>query len=178
MNIEVRPASIEDKSILRNLMELYNYDFSEFDGADVDAHGLYGYERIDHYWTDEGRHPFLVRVDGRLAGFVLVRTLEEPAPEPVHSIAEFFILRKYRRLGVGKGAACRIFDLFPGRWSVAQIESNLPAQSFWRRIITEYTGGDFEETRMDDGRFQGPVQTFNSRPTPSTNADLSTTLHE
>ena len=50
MNIEVHQASLEDKTILRNLMELYAYDFSEFDHCDVDAHGLFGYNRLDHYW--------------------------------------------------------------------------------------------------------------------------------
>jgi predicted acetyltransferase len=166
MNIEVLPASIEDKSILRNLMELYNYDFSEFDGAEVDSHGLYGYERIDHYWTEEGRYPFLVHVDGRLAGFVLVRTLEEPAPEPVRSIAEFFILRKYRKLGVGRAAACHIFDRFPGCWSVAQLESNFPAQAFWRRVVAGYTNGNFEEMWRDDETWKGPVQTFTTTKPP------------
>ncbi len=59
LEVELHPAQVEDKSVLRNLLELYAYDFSEYDGADVDAHGLYGYERLDHYWTEEGRAPFL-----------------------------------------------------------------------------------------------------------------------
>jgi predicted acetyltransferase len=160
MNIDIIPAAIEDKSILRNLMELYNYDFSEFDDADVDAHGLYGYHRIDHYWTDEGRFPFLVRMDGKIAGFVLVRTLEEPAPEPVHSIAEFFIMKKYRRHGVGRQVACQIFDRFPGPWHVSQMACNLPAQSFWRSVIADYTHGNYVEIFLDDETWKGPVQTF------------------
>jgi len=54
-------------------MELCQHDYSEYDGADVNEHGLFEYRYIDHYWTDSGRHPFVVRVSGRLAGFVLVR---------------------------------------------------------------------------------------------------------
>ena len=53
-------------------MELYLYDFSEFDGADVDAQARYGYPYLDRYWEEAGRSPFLIRVDGVLAGFVLV----------------------------------------------------------------------------------------------------------
>ena len=35
-------------------MELYRYDFSEFDGADVGSHGEYGYRYLDHYWAEPG----------------------------------------------------------------------------------------------------------------------------
>jgi predicted acetyltransferase len=86
MNIEVQQASLEDKAILRNLLELYAYDFSEFDQCDVDAHGLFGYNRLDHYWTEPGRYPFLVRVEGKLAGLVLVRTLYESKTDPIRSV--------------------------------------------------------------------------------------------
>ncbi len=163
MNIEVQPASLEDKVILRNLMELYAYDFSEFDQCDVDAHGLFGYNRLDHYWIESGRYPFLIRVVGKLAGFVLVRTLDESITSPRHSIAEFFILRKYRRQGIGRVAAHQIFDMFPGQWSVAQIENNQPAQSFWRKVISEYTQGNFHEIWSNNEDWDGPIQTFSTR---------------
>lgn len=162
MNIEVQPASLEDKSILRNLMELYAHDFSEFDQCDVDEHGLFGYSRLDHYWTEPGRYPFLVRVEGKLAGLVLVRTLDESKAEPVRSIAEFFILRKYRHQGIGKVAAQRIFDKFPGQWSVAQVENNFPAQAFWRKVVAEYMQGDFHEIWSNDDEWKGPIQTFST----------------
>jgi predicted acetyltransferase len=160
MNIEIHPASLEDKTLLRNLMELYAHDLSEFDQSDVDSHGLFGYKYIDHYWTEPGRYPFLVRVDGKLAGFVLVRTLDESGPNPTRSIAEFFILRKYRGKGTGKIVAHRIFSMFPGKWSVAQLDNNQPAQSFWRKVISEYTQGNFQEIWSDNEEWKGPIQTF------------------
>jgi predicted acetyltransferase len=160
VNIEIQPASLEDKTILRNLMELYAYDFSDFDQCDVDADGLFGYNRLDHYWTEPGRYPFLVRVEGKLAGLVLVRTLDESKTDPVRSIAEFFILRKYRHHGIGKEVAHRIFDMFPGQWSVAQVENNQPAQAFWRKVISEYTQGNFQETWFNNEEWKGPIQTF------------------
>lgn len=150
LEVELCPAHIEDKSILRHLMELYAYDFSEYDSADVDAHGLYGYERLDHYWTDDGRHPFLVRVSGKWAGLALVREVTLPDGRPAHSIAEFFIMRKYRRLGVGRIVAQRLFDMFPGAWEIGQIATNFPAQAFWRAVIADYTGGRFEAVQRAD----------------------------
>ena len=47
---------------------------------------------------------------------------------------------------MGKKAARRAFDLFPGNWQVRELLANTPAQAFWRRIIDEYTGGDYVET--------------------------------
>ena len=162
MNIEVQPASLEDKTILRNLMELYAYDFTEFDQCDVDAHGLFGYNHLDHYWTEPDRYPFLVRAEGKLAGLVLVRTLDESEANPVRSIAEFFILRKYRQQGIGKAVAHQIFDKFPGQWSVAQIENNHSAQAFWRKVISEYTKGNFQEKWSNNEEWKGPIQRFRS----------------
>lgn len=163
MDIELQRASIDDKSVLRNLMELCQHDYSEYDGADVDEHGLFGYKYVDHYWTEAGRHAFLVRVAGKLAGLVLVRTIEEQEEPATHTIAEFFVMRKYRRRGVGRQVACRIFDLFPGNWSIYQEEGNRPAQSFWRRVIAEYTQGAYTEQYLETEEWHGPRQTFRSR---------------
>ena len=159
MNIEIQQATFEDKSILRNLLELYEYDSTEIEPHDVDAHGLYGYRWLDHYWTEAGRYPFLVKVDGKLAGFVLVRTLEDDT----YSMAEFFLLRKYRRQGVGQFVARRIFDMFPGQWDVAQVENNHAAQAFWRKVISEYTQGNFQERRTNNEEWKGPIQTFHTK---------------
>lgn len=156
--ITVLPASRADKPLLRRLMELYLYDFSEFTEEDVNEHGLYGYEYLDHYWTQSERHAFLIRVDDNLAGFVLVRTLHLDSGEVIHTISEFFIMRKYRGQSVGREVAYRIFDRFPGRWRVGQRQENRGAQIFWRKVIGEYTDGRFEESTHP--RWDGPMQTF------------------
>ena len=162
MKIDVVAATVEDKLILRNLMQLYQYDFSKFDGADVDAHGLYNYNYLDNYWIEEERFPFLIRVDGAIAGFVLVRKLPPLDGDELHSLAEFFIMRKYRRRGVGHQAAHCIFDRFQTKWYVAQEAENLPSQLFWRRVIGQYTNGEYVEMQRPDDEGQGPMQFFSS----------------
>ncbi|BDI30040.1 hypothetical protein CCAX7_20910 [Capsulimonas corticalis] len=158
MNIQVVPAAYTMKPVLRRLLELYEYDASEFDHRDLDAQGLYGYRYLDHYWTEEGRYAFFIRVSDALAGFALVRTLDSPPGPAVYSMAEFFVLRKYRRAGVGRAAARQLFDRFHGRWSVSQEANNLPAQQFWKRVIGEYSHGAYEESRADTG----PLLLFDS----------------
>jgi predicted acetyltransferase len=74
--VELIKVSYQKKAVLRNLMELYQYDTSEYEDDsdnDVNEFGQYDYKYLDNYWTEEGRHPFFVIKSGKLAGFVLVR---------------------------------------------------------------------------------------------------------
>jgi predicted acetyltransferase len=158
MSLQVLPATVQERPILQRLMELYLYDFSEFDDADINDDGIYGYEFLDRYWVEDCRYPFSIRVDGKWAGFVLVRDLLLEDGVLVHTVAEFFVMRKYRRQKVGQRAAFEIFDRFAGLWRVGELRTNRPAQSFWRKIIREYTHGQFSE--MEDASWDGPMQEF------------------
>jgi predicted acetyltransferase len=129
MDFSLLEANEDDRVVLRRLVELYRYDFSEFDQADVGLHGEFGYPYLDHYWTEEDRRPFLFRVDDSWAGFALVREI------PPYDMAEFFVMRKYRRVGVGRRAAVDVFDRFPGAWQVRQQITNPAATAFWRTVI-------------------------------------------
>jgi predicted acetyltransferase len=106
--------------------------------------GLGNADRIEHFWTDERRQRYLVRVDGKLSGFVLTRVGTYFSGDNAQEISEFFILRKYRRQGVGQSVATRLFDGFGGTWEVAVMKTNTPAQHFWRRVIADYTGCRYE----------------------------------
>ncbi|BBI34302.1 hypothetical protein KCTCHS21_37010 [Cohnella abietis] len=117
---------------------------------------------LDHYFTEEGRHPFFIRVDGMLAGFALIREIgTNENNDIIYSLAEFFVMKKYRRQGVGQHAAVEVFDLFCGEWKVAQIAANKPAQIFWRKTIESYTKSNYQEITEED--WAGPIQTFSSR---------------
>ena len=149
MKINILPASVNDKPILQRMMELYQYDFSEFQNNDLDAQGCFGYPFLDYYWSEEGRYPFLVQVDDKLVGFVLVNHHIYILGNE-WSIAEFFILRKYRRTGIGKRVAFYIFDQFQGKWEIQETKANLPAQRFWQKVITEYTEGQYQEACLNN----------------------------
>jgi predicted acetyltransferase len=149
-------------------MELYQYDFSEFDGSDLSRMGLFEYPYLDHYWVEPERSPFLVRINGHLAGFVLVARYNYlTGLKDGWVIAEFFILRKYRHKGVGEYIARTIFDQFTGNWQVAQITENIAATAFWRKVIARYTLDNFQEYDLDNDHWRGPIQTFTSPPNPT-----------
>ncbi len=157
MAIEIVLAKLSDKPVLRKLLELYQHDMSEFNGKDVNQHGEFGYNYLDHYWTELGRFPFLVKISGALAGFALIREVSS-GEEKYFSMAEFFIVRKYRNRGLGNEVAHKLFERFPGQWKIAQEEQNLPVGEFWHKVISGYTGDRFEFINEDD--WDGPVIRF------------------
>lgn len=139
MHLELVPISSDEKEILRNLLEKYDYEFSQYDNRDVNALGLFGYDYLDNYWTESSRHPFFIKADGKLAGFVLINDHTDIFPEAKFSIAEFFVLYKYRRCGAGSFAAKTVFHLFPGIWELKCHPKNAASVVFWDRVIRANT---------------------------------------
>src|SRR5258708_3556059 len=102
-------------------MQLYRYDLASAEGWDIRDDGTYGNAaRIETFWTEAGRASFLIRVDGRLAGFVLTRNGTHFSGDDAREISEFFVLRKDRRRGVGRRAAVKGLEAFPGGWGGAE----------------------------------------------------------
>jgi predicted acetyltransferase len=166
MHITLTPALLEEKPILEHLMQLYLYDFTEFDGDDVNDQGVYLNKYLPLYWAEPGRRPFLIRAERNLAGLVLVRLNIDGLIDPSHKvnqIAEFFVMKKYRRYGVGQFAARCVFDQFPGNWEIEQIVSNFPALIFWRKTIGLYTNENYQEVFFDNQHHHGPIQTFSNQ---------------
>jgi hypothetical protein len=109
-HLELIPAAPELKPVVANLLELYAHDFSEFHDLQLGADGRFGYRDLPRYWREPHRHPFVVRVGGNLAGLVLVkRGSEISGAETVWDMAEFLVVRGYRRRGIGtKTRSCRV----------------------------------------------------------------------
>ena len=157
MNLLLKDVKLEEKAILRNLIEYYEYDFSGYTGRDVNPSGTFEYKYLDLYWIEDHRHPFLLLLDDTYIGFALVRKKIEI---DCWSMEEFFVLKKYRRRGLGRRAAFLLFKGFPGVWRIVQHHKNIQAQKFWRRIIQEFAGGSYRELGKRDSGVDGPCQEF------------------
>ncbi len=149
MNFEIVPINEYEKEILRNLMEKYDYEFTQYTMEDVNPLGLYGYSRIDHYWTDPGRWAFFLKVDGRLAGFAMVIDYPE-AVKTDYNMAEFFVMYKYRRCGLGSWAVERLFERFPGSWQIKYHPKNLPSVKFWNKVAEKHSAGNYRREGRPD----------------------------
>jgi predicted acetyltransferase len=165
IELRIDQARPEEKEAVRNLLQLYQYDFSEIAGGVVLDDGLFPYHaNFDAEWGRLCPRTFLLRAfdieprggeeDWRLAGFAMVTegsSSGQNAALPLWQMEEFFVLRKYRRVGAGRHLAMHCFERFPGRWEVGEVRSNTVAQAFWRAIIAEHTNGRFEEVIREDG---------------------------
>lgn len=165
--MDILRASPAEYPLLRNLYPLYLHDLSEF-GVEyrLDEQGLWRPDFLPTWLSPSPEvHPLLLREDGRIVGFAFVG--QAPFPYMTRGrdfrMSEFFILRGERRRGLGRLAARAVFDRFPGVWEVSQLPANRTAIGFWRSVISEYTGGTFQDTKVDGV----PAQVFDSwRPSP------------
>ncbi|TMV43392.1 GNAT family N-acetyltransferase [Paenibacillus mesophilus] len=161
MEIAIDPIKEEELSVLNNLFEFAAYDLSEFSKANIKKTGLYEPKiNVADLYNDNNYYLYMVRAEEQLAGFVIVKYMEE---ENLHYLNHFFILRKYRKQGIGRKVAEQVFDMFKGRWRVSEFDWNVSAQMFWRKVLERYTGGAFIETRRADNK--GPAQQFSNHNT-------------
>ncbi|WP_422661063.1 GNAT family N-acetyltransferase [Paenibacillus sp. EC2-1] len=159
MGIRLVPG--KQKNVIENLMQFYLYDFTQFLDIDVTERGDFApYPGLAEYWIKrETRFPYLITYDNKPAGFALIDRLDGE-DEVDFYLCEFFIMKKYRRSGLGTWASHQLFDRLRGRWKVTQVSTNTPAQAFWRKTIGAYTDNQYTE-RVDPER-GNPSQYFSS----------------
>ncbi len=145
MKFDLIEVNEKDRNIIYNLMQLYKYELSFFEDETTNFKmldsGLYELKYIEKYWQEENRHPYILKCNNELAGFVLQRFNEENMNE----IAEFFIINKYRNIGAGTFLANKMFELYKGKWEVRTLIKNERAQKFWRNTIKNFTNNNFKE---------------------------------
>jgi predicted acetyltransferase len=159
------PATVAHQTLLSNLLQFYIYDFSEFFPVELGAHGRFEYPQLPLYWAETSRRPFLISVNGRWAGFVFVRQLQDSADRgPAWDMAEFFVMRDYRRHGIGTKVAHMVLRRLPGSWQVRVMEANVVGRQFWQKEIESFTGASLMPERECRDDIQWHVFRFASRP--------------
>jgi len=162
--VKIVPATKEQQTILANLLELYLYDFTERWPFDIGDNGFYGYEYLPLYWQEPNRFPFLIYVAGKIAGFVLVQQGSPLENEPqIWDIAEFFIMHKYRKQGIGTNVVHKVWQQFKGRWQVRVLQANIIARAFWVQAIEKFTGHEVAfVTIADKDNYKWDIFKFDS----------------
>jgi len=163
--VSLDPEASSDATLLANLLELYIHDLSAvFPHVELGPDGRFGYRRLPMYWTEpDRRFQFIIRPGGHVAGFVLVQRGSPANPDPDgYDVDEFFVLRRYRRTGVGREAAFQLWNNFPGAWTVRVLENNRGALDFWRGVIAEYAKGTATEAAIPDREEPWRIFTFRS----------------
>jgi len=152
MNIRLVPVKISDRDVLREM--LYEYE-KEIVGEKAEE-----YKYLDAYFEKPNRFPYFIKVDGEIAGFVLINKhlliLEDGT-----NLSEFYVKKEFRKNRIGMEASKMAYQLFPGKWEVRQILENPIAHSFWLKSISEFTNNNFTEEFIDNDKWHGWIQVFN-----------------
>lgn len=128
MQTKLLPAASSDRQRLENLLEKYNYEFSQCDKTHFDADGLFGYEWLPTYFEGrDDRAAYLIYAEESLAGFALINRIAECDRPLDWAVAEFFVAYPFRRNGVGSAAMEQVFARHSGRWQINTTAKTCPA---------------------------------------------------
>lgn len=137
MSIELIPASAEQLPLIRNLYQFYAYESSDWEQEDVEIDGrFYVHEpHLQRYWQDEGWSARLILVDGFIAGFLLLEVCEDQRLADME-FADLFLLKKYRRLGIGRALLQQTVS-DGRRWLLCCYEQDEVGSGFCRQVLSE-----------------------------------------
>ncbi|WP_043308948.1 GNAT family N-acetyltransferase [Pseudomonas sp. ML96] len=135
MQIELVPTTVDQLPLIANLYQFYAYESSDWEEEEIEADGrFYIHEpHLARYWHDAGWSANLILADGFIAGFLLIERSELPGID-AREFADLFILKKYRRHGIGRALAEQVMN-DGGTWLVRFYAGDEPAAAFWRNVL-------------------------------------------
>ena len=141
----------EDKDILYRLLQYSLFEESLTDLNEMNDEAIFEYKWFDDYFKDDNREAYFIKEENsnKILGFAMVNRYMKKNKDG-HSIAEFMIIPKYRRLKIGKSVAVELFNMHKGIWEVEPSYGSKSAFSFWKSVIDEYTKND---NTFEDGIF-------------------------
>ncbi len=157
MKSEIKPAEVQltrvtekTRQTLWNLLQYSLFEESATDGNQILADGTFEYKYFDNYFTDDDREAYLIKSKtGELMGFVMINQYLQKV-KTGHSIAEFLVLPRFRRKGVGGEVAKQCFAMYPGNWEVSPSDGSESAYKFWKMVIDDVTKKD---NQLEEGLF-------------------------
>jgi len=122
-------------------------------------------DQIAHWFGDPNTFPLIIVKGSEPVGFARVtRAVASPGGARVdYRMAEFFVTRTRRRLGIGRIAVQLILSRFAGRWEISEYLRNASAVTFWRRVVAAYTRGSYQE-RIVNGEVHQVFDSAKPRP--------------
>ncbi|MBQ8617696.1 MAG: GNAT family N-acetyltransferase [Clostridia bacterium] len=148
MQIKLQRVPVEKRDALFRLLQYSLFEESLTDLNEMNDDALFDYPWFDTYFIEPRREAYFIREQDKqkLLGFAMVREHEDGR----HSIAEFLVIPKYRRQGVGSQAAKACFALHEGLWEVKPAYGSECARLFWRRAIAQVTdSADWMDDRFE-----------------------------
>lgn len=147
MNItELTFIQIEQHNLntFKNLAQAYEAEFSNLTHKLPNELGLFEIDTL----PCKPYIGYLLYYQKKPVGFCIADIESE-----IKDVAEFYIIPVMRKKNLGYQLASMIFDTYPGRWQVRQIEGAIDAIKFWQSVIRKYTQNQYEESVVDDAHW-------------------------
>lgn len=135
--LRIVPATARERVAIEAMMDPYLADLG----------GVGPYPRLERYWTEASRFPYLLYDHGQVVGFALVRRLDNKSH---YELVEFYIDRLSRGQGLGRQAARTIFNSHIGTWFVAVRRDNIVGQRFWGSLLGNVPSVTISEATAPD----------------------------
>ncbi len=155
--VELKVAMASDAPRTRSLLERYLRELSAHREIPSGAREAADYPYLDAYWSEPGRHPFLILQGAEVVGFIFVRDPSSTGRD-VHELSEFYVKAECRRNGIGHRAVLALWSQFPGRWELQVHTRNAGALQFWRVCTESIAEGSVEVRNVEAD--DGPRQQF------------------
>ena len=148
---KIERVKVSDKDILYRLLQYSLFEESLTDLNEMNDEAIFEYKWFDSYFKDKNRDAYFIKEQksNKILGFAMVNQYMHKN-KGGHSIAEFMIIPKYRRLKIGKRVAVELFNMHKGIWEVKPSYKSKSSFEFWKNVIEEYTKNN---NIFEDGTF-------------------------
>lgn len=158
-SINVERVDKEYAYIIQNMFPYYLHDLSEFFFDSLpNSHGLYENEDVKiykkedflmHWWNEDDLMPNLIKFNSIPVGFAMLA--KKPYTKDFDfAIEEFFILKQFRKKGIGEYVARKMLTENRGKWRLDVLEKNYQAQNFWRKVLIKGGYKDILEQSVEE----------------------------
>ena len=135
-SIHLSDLQNSETETLQRLLQLYYFESSEWSNEDIGPDGLYdGSTSLDlqHYIDSDDGNAQLIRIDGKLAGFVILDKIDID-DSVMWELADFFILPKYRGGWNALEALRQVFASFDQPMAASTFKENKRALRFFKAV--------------------------------------------
>lgn len=162
-NLKLTKVHDIKKAPFVNLQQLYEFEFSPITKDKTNLYGLYDQDEIKKHWSKSGYDVYIIYCGKIPIGFAVINLSSMiNGDRKTRDVAEFFVMPAYRKSGVGRWAAIKLFNTYKENWEIRQLPGLEYAKIFWESVIREYTHDNFESLMVDEPSWKGYLQKFSS----------------
>jgi len=144
MEIYLSPVQPSERDTLFMLNQYALFDESHTDNNEMHEGGLFHYPGFERYMSDPLWQAFFIREKGteKILGIAQIHAEVEHAAEG-HYLAQFMVMPKYRKCGIGRKAAQLCLDMYDGYWEIHPSSGSGRTFSFWQMMVRGVCGENY-----------------------------------